>query len=207
MHNNLENKFEWYRKWHEHAGSNTLHWFALIAFVALVFNFTTSSVSNSTYIAEQSAYVNSALPENASDTAREVLSRANNSDLVVSGIVEEASSRLETNAFGDKIIMTKVKTSVSEWFKGSSNKNIEVEMMGGTVDGITMSVSEHPTPLKKGEYAILYLSKKGDGYTLSSQVETDHGEEDSVIKLKRDGRSDDDQFTIDQIRSVFENSK
>ena len=80
---------------------------------------------------------------------------------VVVGRVIETTARYERNEFGDQLIVTYAELAVDEAIKGS-REAVTLEVEGGTVDGITLRVSDLPT-VSKGERAVFFLKSGRNG--------------------------------------------
>jgi hypothetical protein len=87
--------------------------------------------------------------------------RARGAARVVVASVVETTSRYERNEFGDQLIITDARLVVEEALKGTDDA-IVLELEGGTVDGITMRVSDLP-PISKGERAVFFLKSGRNG--------------------------------------------
>ena len=87
--------------------------------------------------------------------------RARGAARVVVASVVDTTSRYERNAYGDELIVTAARLTVEEAIKGSDDA-IVMELEGGTVDGITMRVSDLPT-IAKGERAVFFLKNGHNG--------------------------------------------
>jgi hypothetical protein len=86
--------------------------------------------------------------------------RAQAAEHIVSGKVTKSTSAYETNSIG-KLIYTTATITVTERLKGQASGTIEVVMVGGTVDGISMESSKAEKPLAVGEQAVVFLQNQG----------------------------------------------
>jgi hypothetical protein len=80
------------------------------------------------------------------------------SNQVVIGTVVDATGRMGTNAYGDRLIFTDLRVDVSETLKGDSRNVVVVTVEGGQAAGLTLKVSDMPT-LKRGDRAVYFLVK------------------------------------------------
>jgi hypothetical protein len=101
----------------------------------------------------------------AGQTAREVTieQRAKGSDYVVHGKVRKKKAERYRSAHGDDLIVTRVSLDVQEKFKGEGASQVEMIEEGGTLDGITLRVSDQPE-LDVGEEVVAFLKKTDEGY-------------------------------------------
>jgi hypothetical protein len=83
--------------------------------------------------------------------------RAKGAEVILTGRVTNVTSFYEKNAADYQIIATKATISVNETVKGTHQPTIEIYMVGGTVDGLTMRSSKADEPLKVGEQALVML--------------------------------------------------
>jgi hypothetical protein len=124
--------------------------------------------------------------------------RAKGAARVVVATVGDTASRYERNEFGDELIVTHTTLSVEEALKGS-NEPVAFAIEGGTVDGITMSVSSLPT-LKKGERAVFFLEPGKNGEFRP------HLRGQGILKLDSGNRVPDSSLTLDEIRRLAKSS-
>ena len=120
--------------------------------------------------------------------------RARGAARVVVATVVETSARRERNEFGDDLIITRAQLSVDEAVKGPGGPTT-LTLEGGTVDGITMRVSDLPS-LKKGERAVFFLAPGRDGEFQP------HLRGQGILKLDRADRVPDSSLTLAEIRRL-----
>lgn len=90
--------------------------------------------------------------------------RARGAERVVVATVVGTTASYRENAHGDRLIVTKAKLRVESHWKGAPITTLDVDVEGGTVDGVTLSVSDLPT-VAPGERAIFFLqSAPGGGF-------------------------------------------
>jgi len=128
--------------------------------------------------------------------------RAKAAALVVSGRVSSAVSSYQTNSYGDNLIYTRAIINIDDVLKGSAGSALEVLMVGGTVDGITMRSSKADEPLRRGENAVLFLEN------ISGKWNVVVGE-DNIL---RRGASGDISYngvkiSFDEFRQIVMNAK
>jgi hypothetical protein len=130
--------------------------------------------------------------------------RAKHADLVISGKVLSSSASMETNDYGDKLIVTHQKVQVAEWLKGSSNSTIDMDIIGGTLNGTTLTVSDQPEPLETGDQAIMFLSQQDNGHFNVAQAGltgSDIGASEGIMKLNANGQTEEGNLTSAQVKA------
>jgi hypothetical protein len=118
--------------------------------------------------------------------------RARGADRVVVATVADATARYQRNEFGDDLIVTHARLAVEEVIKGSAG-DVMLEVEGGTVNGITMRVSDLPS-VKKGERAVFFLKPGRNGEF------TSHGRGEGILKLDAANRVPGTNLTLDELR-------
>ena len=86
--------------------------------------------------------------------------RAKGAERIVVASIERVRAEYQKNEFGDALIVTHAELRVAEVLKGQAKNGeaITVEVEGGTIDGITLSVSDLPT-VAAGENAVFFLGR------------------------------------------------
>jgi len=125
--------------------------------------------------------------------------RARGAARVVVATVTETSARRERNEFGDDLIITRAQLSVDEAVKGPAGP-ATLALEGGTVDGITMRVSDLPS-LQRGERAVFFLSPGRNGEFQP------HLRGQGILKLDTNDRVLDSSLTLDEIRRLAGGAK
>ena len=98
----------------------------------------------------------------ASQVARSIAERTKTSGQIVVATVAAVDPRYGVNEFGDQLILSHVELQVDETLKGNAADRLSMELEGGTVGDITLSVSDLPT-LRPGERGVFFLSKNRAG--------------------------------------------
>jgi hypothetical protein len=93
--------------------------------------------------------------------------QSNGADRVVVARVFDVRATWETNIHGDQLIVSHLKLHVEETLKGAPEKTVEVDVLGGTLDGLTLEVSDEPR-LKRGDRAVFFLPQERDHPQMSS---------------------------------------
>lgn len=103
-----------------------------------------------------------ALSLGAPGKAQTIKQLADGAEQVVTGTVMATSAKLETTESGDQLIITRARVVVAKTHKGQPFSTIEVDVEGGTLDGITMGVSDMPV-MKPGDRHLFLLKKNKRG--------------------------------------------
>lgn len=119
--------------------------------------------------------------------------RLRNAELVLVGTVRRIEPRWEENAFGDRLIVSRVRLDVQETLKGDASPVEWLEVEGGTLDGLTMQSSAFPI-VRPGERAVFLLDDVGGG------VHRVHGEGRGILFLDRDSRLRESGLALQEIR-------
>lgn len=83
--------------------------------------------------------------------------------------------------------------TIEETLKGPTASTIDVEIEGGTIDGLTLHVSDQ-VPLAPGERAVLYLGRTPRGTFVP------HLRGQSLLKLDASNRVEGSALTVADIR-------
>jgi hypothetical protein len=103
-----------------------------------------------------------AVPQAAQRSSTSVSELLNGSHTAVVAQVEDVVPQWRENEHGDRIIVSKILLRVEEALKGSPDSAQWIDVPGGTLDGLTLSVSSLPT-LKPGERAVFFLERRAPG--------------------------------------------
>jgi hypothetical protein len=113
---------------------------------------------------------------------------------VVVATVDQVTPRYETNRYGDKLIISHAQIRIEEALKGST-AGASVAVEGGTVDGITMRVSDMPT-INPGDRAVFFLSQAPNGEF------TPYLRGQGIVKLDATNHVRGSSLTLDDIRRM-----
>jgi hypothetical protein len=91
--------------------------------------------------------------------------RVQGAHLVVVATVTSVTPRWADNAFGDRLIISRVSLQIDETLKGIATATESMDLEGGTLDGLTLRVSSLPA-LERGERAVFFLNAIGGGVYL-----------------------------------------
>lgn len=93
----------------------------------------------------------------------DIASRAKGAAVVVIGQVASMTAQYELNQYGDSVIVSHVAVHVLDVLKGSAGSHVDLDVEGGTVGDVTMTVSDLPR-LREGERAVLFLTPHGKAF-------------------------------------------
>jgi len=100
------------------------------------------------------------------------------------------------NTYGDRLIVSRVVLDVEETLKGTaSNGPIWMELEGGTLDGVTLRVSDLPD-LQPGERAVFFLDQGDNGFSIP------HLRGQGILKLDKDNLVTGSSLRLDAIRTL-----
>ena len=131
----------------------------------------------------------------SSGRSEDVGTRAKGSERVVVAVVEDVVSRFDVNEFGDRLILSQVWVRVDETLKGTPAAVLPIEVEGGTVGDLTLSVSDMPA-VRKGDRAVFFLESAKYGSNRP------HHRGDGVLKLDAAGRGKDSNLTLSDVRAA-----
>jgi hypothetical protein len=99
-----------------------------------------------------------------------------NADTVVVATARDVNAAWQTSEHGDRIIVSTVLLDITETLKGRADRARRLELEGGTVDGITLEVSDEPQ-VQPGERALFFLRNK------KADLDGPAGGDDAVLPL------------------------
>lgn len=129
----------------------------------------------------------------AQEVAVPLAERARGSERVVVGRVTTVNPVWRTNDFGDRLIVSIASVAVDETLKGTAQSTVEVEIEGGTIDGVTLHVSDLD-PVAAGDRAVFYLKPTSRGRFVP------HLRGQGVLKLDRSDRVRGSTLRLSDIR-------
>ena len=121
--------------------------------------------------------------------------RVRGSQRVVVATVEDVKSAWKTNEHGDQLIVSTVRLRVEEALKGKQEPAVSMEMLGGTVDGITLEVSSLPK-MTRGERGVFFLEADAQGALVP------HKRGQGILKLDEANRVRGTSLDLKQIREM-----
>lgn len=133
----------------------------------------------------------SALAEPPADFAQ----RFQGAQRAVVGKIASVQPRWERNQWGDQLIVSRMTVDVEETLKGFAAKRLEVDVEGGTLDGLTLHVSHQPE-LVPGDRAVLILNESTPG------VQTPHRKGLGLLRLDGTNRVEGTSTTLADVRTA-----
>lgn len=109
--------------------------------------------------------------------------------------VAAVAARWERNEWGDQLIVSRMTVDVEETLKGFSGKRLEVDIEGGTLDGLTLHVSHQPA-LARGDRAVFILNETATG------VHTPHRKGLGLMRLDGNNRVEGMATTLADVRAA-----
>jgi hypothetical protein len=140
------------------------------------------------------AAILTATPGAAGQNPVTIEERASGAERVVVAAVEHVTASYETNEFGDRLIVSHAKLKVEEALKGSADP-ITLDYEGGTVDGITLHVSNLPV-LQPGERAVFFVRRGRNGGFVP------HLRGQGILKLDQRNQVPNSSLTLDDLRRM-----
>ena len=86
--------------------------------------------------------------------------RLHGADRVVVAMASSVTAEWRQNQYGDRLIVSRVVLEVEEALKGSAEARVFMELEGGTLDGLTLRVSDLPQ-VHAGERGVFLLDRAG----------------------------------------------
>lgn len=120
--------------------------------------------------------------------------RARGARQVVVASVADVQPRFDRNQFGDQLIISRVRLRVDENLKGTSTREVVVDVEGGTIGDLTLSVSDLPA-LRAGERGVFFL-EPGSGGILRP-----HRRGLGILKLAAGDRIVDEDLRLSDLRA------
>ena len=121
------------------------------------------------------------------------------SDVVV-GTISDVTSRMGTNAAGDRLIYSDLVVDLSETLKGDLRGSVTVTVEGGEVGGLTLAVSDIPA-LRRGDRALFFLIRNASGEWAV------YGRGGGVMKIDAAGRLGNGPLTLDSARTQIRSAR
>jgi hypothetical protein len=129
------------------------------------------------------------------DRLLDLSTRATGAERVVLASVSDLRSALEVNSHGDQVIVSHLKLQVQETLKGPAVNTISLAIEGGTVNGLTMRVSDLPT-MQVGERAVFFVDSAPSGEFQS------HSRGLGILKLDSSNRIVGSSLMLDEVRGI-----
>lgn len=114
---------------------------------------------------------------------------------VVVATAVKVTPEWRTNDHGDRLIISQVTVDVEETFKGASTNQMSLDLEGGTLDGVTLTVSSQ-TPVRPGDRAVFMLDMKPSG------GHEPHLKGQGILKLDSNNNIEGTNLRLDDIRRL-----
>ena len=119
--------------------------------------------------------------------------RARGAERVVVATARGVNPSWRQNIYGDRLIVSRVQLEVEETLKGAAARTLWMDVEGGSLDGLTLRVSDLPE-LKQGERAVLFLDSTDSG------VLSPHLRGQGILKLDDSNIVRGSSLRLDDIR-------
>jgi hypothetical protein len=129
----------------------------------------------------------------------DVATRTKGSGRVVIATVADVQPRYDVNEHGDRIIVSQAYLAVEESLKGAPAQLLPVDIEGGTIGDVTLSVSDMPK-LKKGDRAVFFL----DARVTSAGAHRLHGRGLGVLKLDNSNHVAGTRVTLQDVKAAIQ---
>ena len=119
--------------------------------------------------------------------------RARGAERVVVGRVASVTPQWQVNEFGDRLIVSVVRVTVTETLKGEATPAVDIEVEGGTIGALTLHVSDQLS-FTPGERATFFIGRDRRGRFIP------HLRGQGLLKLDQANRVPGSSLTLDRIR-------
>lgn len=116
------------------------------------------------------------------------------------GTVSDTRASRRRSSFGDEIIVTTAIVRVGEILRGQSEAWVPLEVEGGTLDGLTMAVSDAPL-LNRGDRAVFLIDRLRDGRFVL------HRRGSGILPLRSDDHIADSALTLADVRRFAQEAR
>lgn len=141
------------------------------------------------------ALVAVAADASAQGPAPSLADRARGAERVIVGDVTSTTPVWRVNEYGDRLIVTVLHVAARETLKGIAQPVVDVEVEGGSLDGLTLAVSDLPA-FARGDRAVFYLRRSGTGSLVP------HLRGDGLLRLDRADRVVGTALTLADVRQA-----
>ena len=122
-----------------------------------------------------------------------LVERARGANQIVVGRVATVNAAWHVNEFGDRLIVSTLHVVVDETLKGTQQSAVDVDVEGGTLDGLTLHVSDQES-FVPGDRAVFYLVRDARGRNVP------HLRGQGTLRLDSTNRVPRSSLTLDEIR-------
>jgi hypothetical protein len=127
------------------------------------------------------------------DQQVDLKSRIKAAERAVVGRVTRVASYLKHTGLGDTLIMSHVELAVEETLKGAASATLPVEVEGGTLNGMTMRVSDMPA-LRPGARVVVMVRRGRSGEFVPHQRGA------SILELEAGDHIKNSDLWLDDVR-------
>jgi hypothetical protein len=113
----------------------------------------------------------------------------------VVGKIASVEPHWDRNQWGDQLIVSRMTVDVEETLKGMPTKRVEVDVEGGTLNGVTLHVS-HQAELIPGDRAVFILDEVQPG------LHTPHRKGEGLLRLDENNRIEGTSTTLADVRAA-----
>ena len=124
----------------------------------------------------------------------DLATRTRGANKVVVARVVDVTARFDVNEHGDRVIVTQALVEVEESLKGAPAQVLPVDVEGGTIGEMTLSVSDMPT-LRSGERAVFFLNA-----ATASGTHRPHRRGLGVLKIDRTDHIEGSTASLDDVK-------
>lgn len=125
----------------------------------------------------------------------DLVQRFQGAQRAVVGKIAAVQPRWERNQWGDELIVSRMTVDVEETLKGIAARRLEVDIEGGTLDGLTLHVS-HQAELASGDRAVLILNESTPG------IQTPHRKGLGLLRLDGNNQVEGTSTTLADVRAA-----
>jgi hypothetical protein len=128
----------------------------------------------------------------------DIPTRGRDAERIVIASVERVRAQYQRNEHGDELIVSSVDLRVDEVLKGAGAGGdiLVVQVEGGTIDGVTLRVSDVPS-VRPGERAVFFLTRDPRGGFVP------HLRGLGILTVDPDGQVRGTSLTVDDVRRML----
>jgi len=127
--------------------------------------------------------------------------RAQGASQIVVATVTSVTPRWDVNAYGDRLIISRLSLRVDETLKGVAAAAVSMDLEGGTLDGLTLRVSALPA-LELGERAVFFLNARTGGLNAGTGVYQPHLAGQGILELDDAESVRGSNLTLATVRAI-----
>jgi hypothetical protein len=139
--------------------------------------------------------ISTAATLSASGRTLPIPDRAKGAEVVVVATVMEVIPAFERNSYGDQLIISHTLLQVEEALKGRPPLVLSLDVEGGTIGDLTLSVSDMET-IAKGDRGVFFVTRSTSGANVP------HQRGNGVVKLDANNRVRGTSTTLDEVKRL-----